>query len=122
MNNINWNLVRMTVGEKIDDLKAEIMYCGCTEHNNYKVPKLKRLLALYEEEYKKLMILQQEPNKCICQELKEKKEVYLSDKGIEPEVKIYFDKGKYYLEACDYNSTFIQIDYCPICGHKLGED
>lgn len=77
MDNINWNLVRMTVGEKIDSLKAEIMYCGCTELNEYKVPKLKRLLAIYEEEYKKLMILQQESNK-----KKEPKVFYSTEKLI----------------------------------------
>lgn len=63
MDNINWNLMCIVIKEKIDDLKAEIMYCGCTELNEYKVPKLKRLLALHEEEYKKLIILQQESNK-----------------------------------------------------------
>lgn len=61
-------------------------------------------------------------NKCICEELKEEKEIYLSEEGIEPEIKIVLDNSAFMLEASNYDSMFIPIEYCPLCGHKLGEE
>lgn len=58
-NKINWTYISLALGYKIKSLEEKVMICNCCEEYTHNLDAVKNELAIYKEEYRKVLIEQQ---------------------------------------------------------------